>query len=351
MIARDEARCIQRCLRSAAPYVDRMLVLDTGSRDDTVALAQACGAEIQHMEWPGSFALARNKALVLANADWNLILDADEWIVSGGECLRETVHQTAGLGTIRVESSCGGAANPGVGVDWLTRWLPRGVRYIGAVHEQPESALPRHRMALVVGHDGYEPDAMVAKKGRNQALLQAMLVQAGGDDAYLLFQLGKDFEAYGELEEAANLYLRSLGAARPIANSRTSLIVRTLHCLGKSGRLQKALAMAGDFLAELADSPDYFFTVGDLCLDAAVACPQDAAAEWLPMAKAAWERCLEIGERAEQDGSVLGRGSYLAAHNLSVVHGGLGEAGEAARYLQMSGHMRAAADGFSARPN
>ena len=351
MIARDEARCIQRCLRSVAPFVDRMLVLDTGSQDDTVALAQACGAEVHHMAWPGSFALARNKALELANASWNLILDADEWIVSGGDSLRETAPKLRGLGTVRVESLGGGQASGGVAVDWLTRLLPRGVRYVGAVHEQPESPLPRHRLPLVVGHDGYEAQVMEVKKGRNRALLLAMLEQAGGGDAYLLYQLGKDFEAYGELERAADVYLRSLGAGAPAASGRSSLIVRTLYCLGKSGRLQTALAMAGDFLEELADSPDYFFTVGDLCLDAAVASPQDALTEWLPMAKAAWMRCLEIGERPEQDGGVVGRGSFLAAYNLSVVHEGLEEAQEASRYLHLSRQMRQAATQCAAPPN
>lgn len=351
MIARDEARCIQRCLRSVAPYVDRMLVLDTGSQDDTVALAQACGAEVHHMAWPGSFSLARNKALDLANANWNLILDADEWVVSGGESLRESVRTLRGPGTVRVESQCGGLADAGVGVDWLTRLLPRGVRYVGAVHEQPESPLPRHRLPLVVRHDGYEAEPMVAKKGRNRALLLTMLEQAGGDDAYLLYQLGKDLEAYGELERAAEVYLRSLGATNPAASGRSSLIVRTLYCLGKSGRLQTALAMAGDYLEELADSPDYFFTVGDLCLDAAVASPQDAVAEWLPMAKAAWIRCLEIGERPEQDGGIVGRGSYLAAYNLSVVHEGLDETQEARRYLHLSRQMRQAESEMAAPPD
>jgi glycosyltransferase involved in cell wall biosynthesis len=46
MIARDEARCIERCLRSAAGRVDELWVLDTGSVDDTPALARRCGAQV-----------------------------------------------------------------------------------------------------------------------------------------------------------------------------------------------------------------------------------------------------------------------------------------------------------------
>lgn len=340
VIARNESRCIERCLNSAAPYVDRMLVLDTGSQDNTVSLAQACGAEVHHMVWPGSFATARNRALELANARWHLVLDADEWIDRGGETLREAIAGGPQLGTVCVQSTYGAGTSSGVEVDWLTRVLPQGVSYVGAVHEQPASDLPRRRLSLVVGHDGYEPAPMASKVGRNRALLLDMLEQAGNEDAYLLFQLGKDHEAYGELAHAADFYQRCLLAASPMVGGRSALVVRLLHCLGKSGGLKEALAFCGDFLDELAGSPDYFFTVGDLCLDAAVAYPQDALAEWLPMAQSAWERCLAIGEQPEQDGSVAGRGSYLAAYNLSVVCEGLGEVESAKQYRRLSQQMQ-----------
>jgi tetratricopeptide (TPR) repeat protein len=181
---------------------------------------------------------------------------------------------------------------------------------------------------------------MASKVGRNRTLLLGMLERADKEDAYLLFQLGKDHEAYGELAQAADFYQRCLLAAASTEVGRSALVVRLLHCLGKSGRLEEALALCGDFLDELAGSPDYFFTVGDLCLDAAVACPQDAVTEWLPMAQSAWERCLAIGEQPEQDGSVAGRGSYLAAYNLSVLHEGLGDVDAAKQYSRLSQQMQ-----------
>ena len=72
-----------------APFVDRMVVVDTGSVDDTVAIAKGCGAEVHRLDWPDDFAAARNHALGLADADWHLVIDADEWIVCGGEALRD----------------------------------------------------------------------------------------------------------------------------------------------------------------------------------------------------------------------------------------------------------------------
>ncbi len=77
LIVRDEARSIVRCLESVRSWVDHIVVLDTGSQDDTVDLARGCGAQLYQLDWPDNFSIARNHALDLADADWNLIIDAD----------------------------------------------------------------------------------------------------------------------------------------------------------------------------------------------------------------------------------------------------------------------------------
>src|SRR5690606_27860492 len=119
MIVRNEARCIARCLRSVKPWVDEMIVLDTGSADDTVALARAEGARVHSAPWQNDFSLARNAALDLSEADWNLVLDADETLSEGGpalQALRETAPDFLGRIDVRSEyASAGGqtASAPG----------------------------------------------------------------------------------------------------------------------------------------------------------------------------------------------------------------------------------------------
>src|SRR4051794_3580703 len=87
MIVRDEARCLERCLVSARAWVDEIVVLDTGSLDATVDIARSRGARVSSFEWRDDFAAARNAALALTEAPWRVVLDADEWIASGGEAL------------------------------------------------------------------------------------------------------------------------------------------------------------------------------------------------------------------------------------------------------------------------
>lgn len=78
MIVRDEAENLPSCLNSVKAAVDEMVVLDTGSTDETVAIAQSFGAQVHHFDWCDDFSAARNAALHYVTSDWVLVLDADE---------------------------------------------------------------------------------------------------------------------------------------------------------------------------------------------------------------------------------------------------------------------------------
>lgn len=318
LIVRDEARCIARCLESVAPWVDRMVVLDTGSTDDTVALARAAGAEVHHFDWIDDFSAARNRALDLADADWNLVLDADEWIAEGGERLRRFCAGAPRLGRVCVHNAFDEGGRADESRSWITRLLPRGVRFEGRVHEQAVSALPRERLELHLGHDGYRDAQMAGKRDRNRPLLLREL-RDRPEDPYVLFQLGTEAEGRQAHAEAADLYARAFVRTATGDNWRHELLVRLLHGLGQAGRIDAAIELAQAEMEGMADSPDFFFTLGNLLLDQAMADPAQAVGHWLPLAVAAWERCLEIGERPDLEGSVAGRGSHLARHNLDVV--------------------------------
>ena len=82
MIVRNEEARLAACLASVRGFVDEMVVVDTGSDDNTIAIAEASGARVEQIPWPGDFAPARNTALEMLNGDWVLVLDADEQLRS-----------------------------------------------------------------------------------------------------------------------------------------------------------------------------------------------------------------------------------------------------------------------------
>ncbi len=343
MIARDEARCIERCLLSARDAVDEMVVLDTGSGDDTVARAERAGARVHRGRWCDDFAAARNASLQLTDADWALVLDADEWIVGGGAALQALRTAPAPfIGVITVTNLFGpqlDGANESP--SWMARLLPRGAVYTGRFHEQPQSPWPRRRIALEVRHDGYLEPVLRAKRERNQRLLARALAERP-DDAYLVYQAGKDAELRGEFEAALSYYQRALDGADGAATWRHDLVLRSLFTLKKTRRHQEAFALAQAESARFAESPDFHFALGDVLLDWAASDPARAMS-LVPLIESSWQRALELGERPDLPDSVRGRGSWLAAHNLAVLHEGLGRVEQAQAWRGRAAQMRAAA--------
>lgn len=94
MICKNEERFIAQCLESVHPYVDQIIVCDTGSTDRTVEIAKSFPkVTVSYFPWNGSFADARNASLKGATGDWIIFLDADEVLAKeSGERLKETLR-------------------------------------------------------------------------------------------------------------------------------------------------------------------------------------------------------------------------------------------------------------------
>ena len=340
MIARNESRCLERSLKTIQPWVDDMVVLDTGSSDNTVEIARACGARVFHFEWVDDFSVARNAALALSHAPWRLMMDADEWLQSGGGVLQQLRTQMPTfIGQISICSFFNqGASGLETSFSRISRILPAGVQYEGRVHEQPISQWPIRRLPLVLAHDGYLPESMKAKKGRNQSLLHLSLERAP-DDVYLQYQLGKELEIQGLFEQAAPWYEKAYNAASQEVPWRHDLVLRRLFTLKKLKQFEQALRLCQEEMPYWPHSPDFYFTMGDVFLDWAW---QDSkqARELLPMIEGCWKQAIEIGENPDLLDSVMGRGSFLAAHNLAVFYQALGQTAEAHKWQEQSSAMR-----------
>ena len=116
VITHDEARNIERCLRSMS-FCDELLVVDSRSTDGTRELAAALGARVIDRDWPG-FRSQREFAIGAARHDWILFLDADEELAPEGAALIRGLRDRGMLG----------GEGPGAARGY---WLPRLNRYYG----------------------------------------------------------------------------------------------------------------------------------------------------------------------------------------------------------------------------
>lgn len=137
----NEAENIEACLRSAA-FADQVVVIDSGSTDATVALAQAAGAEVHaYPDWQG-FAVQRNRQLAHCTGDWVFFLDADEVITPG---LAEEIRAAVAADADRVydvrwtQVAFGRPLTHMRRGDGLPRLFPRRqlLGFEGVVHEGP----------------------------------------------------------------------------------------------------------------------------------------------------------------------------------------------------------------------
>jgi glycosyltransferase involved in cell wall biosynthesis len=215
VIARNEEQFIAGCLDSARPFVDEIVVLDTGSTDRTVEIARAHGARVEHFTWCNDFSAARNVAIDAVTTDWVLMLDADECLTPESGPL---LHQLPGLlpanchgFTMRIDSvHVVDSGEVAVG-DRIPRFFPRrpDVRWIGAIHEDLRYIPDPQRTLLVAGtglraiHFGYDPGVYAArgKDQRNLDILQHAREQ-NPDDARMTYFTGQQHFANKRFQES-----------------------------------------------------------------------------------------------------------------------------------------------------
>ena len=222
MIVRNEAERIAACLESVRGFADELVVLDTGSTDDTVAIAARCGAVVHAMAWPGDFAPARNEALRHVQGDWVLVLDADELLMpEAREPLRQLMADPDLLLINLLRFERGALQSPYSNVSRLFRRHP-AIQWSGAYHAMVDDSVaalqraePHWRVAdcpvPALLHDGYRPDLLASgnKAARLREAMETELARSPGDP-YACAKLGSLEVSEGNRERGLALLEQGL---------------------------------------------------------------------------------------------------------------------------------------------
>ena len=274
MIVKDEAANLPHCLESVKGCVDEILILDTGSRDDTIAIAESYGAKVNAMEWGNDFAAARNQSIASATGDWILVLDADESLTAAGRELLQQVQTGDAIADIPVSSivainlmryEVNADQSPYSDVSRLFR-NHVGLQFERPYHETIDDSVMRliqaepHRQVVLwpqaaISHVGYGADVIAQRdKFTRAAQIMSAYLADHPQDAYICNKLGALYVSIGHTERGRLLLERGL-AAHP---TDASTLYELHYHLGLAYRDARLTAIAIDHYqkAIAQDVPD-----------------------------------------------------------------------------------------------
>ncbi|MEK3682279.1 glycosyltransferase family 2 protein [Paenibacillus sp. FSL R10-2736] len=325
MIVKNEEATLRRCLDSVLTLVDEIIIADTGSTDTTKQIASEFKAKIFDYEWTNDFAAARNFALEQATSEWSLVLDADEYVSNDcGDQIRDFIARSpAAIGQVkRIDKFM---SKDGVSFEqsYISRLFPSSCRYSGRIHEQVVSDLPRARVDVEIQHDGYFENK---KSDRNIPIL-LQVIEENPLDPYYYYQIAKEYRG---MEEHGKAFASLKLAYSKITHKEgyaPSLIVNYLYAIISSGNLGEGLAVVEAEQDFLSGSADFYFVSALFLLELILSDP-DQYSDLVTYIERFYLRAIEIGE-TDQEGSVIGTGSFAAHHNLGVYYEAIGDVGKA----------------------
>ena len=214
MIVRDEEAVLARCLESVAPLVDEMIIVDTGSSDQTPQIARSYAGRVYHFAWIDDFAAARNYAFSLAGCEFCMWLDADDVISPQDlEQLLEFKPQLEQADTVmlRYDTAFDDQDRPTFSY-WRERIVRRGAQALwqGAVHE----------VIAPFGRIVYLPAAVRHRKEkaadpqRNLRIFRRLLEQGRQLSPREQFYFGRELYYNGRYQEAISELRRFLDEGR-----------------------------------------------------------------------------------------------------------------------------------------
>lgn len=256
MIVKNEEKYLAKCLKSAKPIVDEMIVVDTGSTDRTKDIATAYGAKVYNIQWNNDFSEARNFSLSKASGGWIFVLDGDEVVSPLDYALfrntvekkhkNKTAYEIVTRNYINNANIVGWRPNDGkYSEEAATGWKPsvkvrlfpndRNIRFENPVHELIEESLKRYNIPLklldvVIHHYGKLDKDKLIEKGKDYYTLGEKKLEtneAGGKSLYELAVQAVELEQYDKALELWHEFLKlhpdSVAALRAIGSAHYAM--------------------------------------------------------------------------------------------------------------------------------
>jgi tetratricopeptide (TPR) repeat protein len=221
LITKNEEKVLAKCLESLKGIVDEIVVVDTGSADNTVKIAESYGARLGNFEWVNDFSAARNAALEHATCEWALWIDADEQL--DPSCLeafaKGVIRPHLGGYSVKIINYMDDSGTVSEFIHTPTRLFRNipGVTFTEPIHEQITPSLMKLGLPwtpledAVIHHDGYRTAAIEEKnKVERTITLLEQHVANNPEEPFQIFNLANAYFVGQEFDKAAKTAKRAL---------------------------------------------------------------------------------------------------------------------------------------------
>lgn len=193
-IVKNEVENLAKSIKSLKNQVNEIVVVDTGSTDDTIAVARKLGAKVYSFPWQDDFSKARNFALSKAKGDWLILLDADEYFTAktAGN-IRQVIRQAQQVDGLLVQLVNYDVDKAEVQNYFNALRIVRkqiGLHYEGLIHEELKlsddnsmklTQVPANMLEIY--HTGYATSVSQQKIKRNIQMLQQAVANGQSEES------------------------------------------------------------------------------------------------------------------------------------------------------------------------
>ena len=338
IIARNVEKYIDECLCRLSSYDWEIIVVDTGSTDNTVDIARNYTPNVYHFDWINDFSAARNFSISKASNDYILVVDCDEYLEKDESTAELITHLTekitpAQVGMLDLLSTTAElSGNTPIVHEHIARFFNRkNVHYEGSIHEQLVSihkeALEFIPIPLTFYHMGYSTLEIRTKKAlRNVSLLEKEL-QNNGADPYIYFQLGQSYFGLADYQHALPYFEKALSMDVNEHEEYIQTLVESYgYCLVYLKQYDKALTLEGIYPV-FSKRADFVFLMGLIYM-------------YNAMFDAAIQEFLHATTIANH--AVEGVNSYSAYYNAGIIYECTGNVETAIQYYKKCGEYEPA---------
>ncbi|MEK5261946.1 glycosyltransferase [Paenibacillus sp. FSL L8-0663] len=307
MIVKNEQEYLRRCLDSVKGKVDQIVIVDTGSTDETVNIAKEYTNDIHHMDWNNNFAAARNESIKYATTDYILVLDADEYLEESADLQKEIASGADYYFTKIHNIMSSERALNHLAIRIFSK--NKDLYYQNRLHEHLNIMDEEHKLisgqaGLVIMHTGYTDEMMEGREKAKRNLPLMLKEVEENPTVYNLFNMGRTYMWVGKHEKA----IAFLKRAYPMSKNLTiasDLIITLCRSLGEMKRYNEALQILQEAVVVHPKEVDLLHLQALYFMEAG----------YYRDAITTMTKCLDIGDQGIT--VTEGHGSYIAHFRLA----------------------------------